>query len=1122
VTRRCRVSPFLVASFAATLLALPPVSAQAAPGDLVLRKAPPAPRGAGARAPRPVSGSFAGASSIAPAAGTVPAPATLADLARRRAQFPHEIFGRGFDPARSITSPLKRGRVDLFQSMRERAARKSAFGTESVPAAIASYPGEDTIRVALLRIDFLRDAGGAASSGDGRFELQARDSINRPLDPTPHDRAFFQSHGEALRRYYRDQMGGRVVLEFTVYPSDPDSAFHLTDMADYGPWKFSTEIYTAAVKLFKDCLVAADTTESIPWGRFDRIAIIHAGSDLQSDVSADSPEDIPTFTIGVADTDAVALGPTKADTVFSAVIAPETIRQDGYEGTINAVLAHEFGHLVFGWRDVYDVQSGLPTVGYWSLMDVGNLVGNAVTLPSGTAVYATGILPPGVDPWQKRLVYDDMPAAPEPPYGQDALLGDIEENFTVFKVPISGDEYLLLENRLDDVNENGQLEITRDPVTGVILGPSAADTLEWDFLVPGPGMLAWHVDESVADFFGPRADPNYGLNVNRARFGLQIIEADGLDDLGDFNSPYALGTTTDPWSSAVGGRLNDTTVPKLLTNSETDPHLDIEFKSLAGPAMTVRVTRQWDLPGWPAHVVQPPSGISPVISPLGSDSQVRIAWAGGDSAVHVRNADGTPIVPGAGDDIVLKAGRPLRPIAVVSRDAVYGGPFLAVAEEAPATLVGGETGMLHLVRFTSDGHVASVEDVPQPSPVTAGPATQPFSLVPPPPATGLPVPVFTGLASGQVICNVFGGLPGAETVTPVPLRTLTGRVTGLAAHGDAYFAASDGGELAVAGDSRPGIAPVGHALQPLVLGITLGGAAQLRVALVDRTAGSLRMFQLVANQLSDLPLDQQHALGEPINAPALDDVDGDGLPEIVFTTESGKVGYWNDNGSLSPGWPPQVEKEGFVTRAGPLPLTVPGASSLVLASLGDGRLTALDSERKAPKGFPLGLSVGARGTGAIDNSRVLVDGPPVLFIAGGDSLLYGIALSNLGTQGSAAYSLWACEGGAPGRGYTQGQIFGLSGVVSASATPILQGSFKCYPNPARQAPVTFAFRLKEATRVTIKIYDPAAREVDQITRDASASDNAITWDPGARPSGLYLARVEAAGQVLTQPFAILR
>ncbi len=1129
MTRRALASWLLVASLATTVsFTIPPVAALAAPGDLILRKAPAVPGAAGAKAPRPVTGSFAGAGGVAGAAGFVPAPRGIAELARRRATFPHEIFGQGFDPARSIVSPARRGRVDLFQSMRERAARKSAFGADSAPLAIASAPGDDTIRVALIRVDFRNDSGGAASSGDGKFDLSARDSINRPLDPTPHDRAFFQSHGEALRRYYRDQMGGRVVLVFTVYPSQPDSAFHLSDMADYGPWKFSTEIYTAAVKLFKDCLVAADTTESIPWGTFDRIAILHAGSDLQSDVNADSPEDIPTFTIGVADTDAVALGPSKADTVFSAVLAPESIRQDGYEGTINAVLAHEFGHLVFGWRDVYDVQSGLPTVGYWSLMDVGNLVGNAVTFPSGTAVYATGILPPAVDPWQKRLVYDDIPTAPEPPYGTEASLGDIEENFTVFKVPISGDEYLLLENRLDDVNGNGQLQITRDPGTGVILGPSGADSLEYDFLVPGPGMLAWHVDESVADFFGPRADPGYGLNVNRARFGLQIEEADGLDDLGDFNSPFALGATTDPWSDTSGGRFNDTTFPRLLTNSETDPHLDIQFTSPPGPVMTVRVTRQWDLAGWPAHVVQPPAGISPVVSPLGPGLQVRIAWAGGDSAVHVRNADGSPIVPGASDDVVLRATAPLRQVAVVNRDPIYGGPFLAAAEDAPGALAGGETGKLHLVRFTSDGHVASIETVVQPAPVTAGPATQRAS-----PLLGvsnLPPTIFTGLANGAVVANAFAGIPGAESVTPTVVRTLSGRVTGLAVSGDNYFAASDHGEVAFNLGLVTGAAPDGHDLQPLYFltdvppgTVCIPEACYVNhVVVVDRTAGSVSQLEPVGSGYVVTPLSQNKPLGEPINAPALDDIDGDGLPEILFTTRSGKVGYWNDNGSLSPGWPPQAEKEGFVTRAGPLPLTRSGASSLILASLGNGKLTALDADRRVPGGFPLGLSVGARGTGAIDNDATAADGPAVLFIAGGDSLLYGISLVALVSQGRPASSAWSHEGGAPGRGYWVDRVFGLGAGVTASATPILQGSLKCYPNPARQSPVTFAFRLREAGRVTIRIYDPAAHEVDAITRDVEASDNAITWDPASRPSGLYLARIEAAGQVLTQPFAVIR
>ncbi|MEP7027830.1 MAG: T9SS type A sorting domain-containing protein, partial [Candidatus Eisenbacteria bacterium] len=751
----------------------------------------------------------------------------------------------------------------------------------------------------------------------------------------------------------------------------------------------------------------------------------------------------------------------------------------------------------------------------------------AVTFPSGTAVYATGILPPAVDPWQKRLVYDDMPSAPEPPYGVEASLPDIEENFTVFKVPISGDEYLLLENRLDDINGNGQLQITRDPATGVILGPAGADTLEYDFLVPGPGVLAWHVDESVADFFGPRADPGYGLNVNRSRFGLQIEEADGLDDLGDFNSPYALGATTDPWSDSSGGRFNDTTFPRLLTNSETDPHLDIEFTSPPGPVMTVRVTRQWDLAGWPAHVVQPPAGISPVISPLGAGPQVRIAWAGGDSAVHVRNVDGTPTVPGASDDIVLRASAPLRQVSVVTRDPVYGGPFLAVAEDAPDPIQGGATGMLHLIRFTADGHVASIQDVVQPAPVTAGPATQP-----PVPAnsSGLPAPVFTGLSNGKVICNVFTGTPGAETVTPVLVRTIAGRVTGLAVSGEAFYAGSDAGEVGYPGGVVSGVAPAGHALQPLLYTVReLACAAPCTtfenvayVAVVDKTAGEFRRYLTTGFVMTPDPLDQLRPLGEPINAPALDDIDADGRPEILFTTVSGKVGYWNDNGSLSPGWPPRVEREGFATKAGPLPLTRPGASSLVLASLGNGRLTALDAERKAPKGFPLGLSVGARGTGALDTGLIYADGPPVLIIAGGDGLLYGIALLNLGTQGQAAVSTWGHEGGTPGRGYASDRLFGTDVSVTASATPILPGTFKCYPNPARQAPVTFAFRLREAARVTIKIYDPAARLVDEMARDASASDNAISWDPGARPSGLYVARVEAAGQVVTQPFAVLR
>ncbi|MGH7725227.1 MAG: hypothetical protein ACREOU_07325 [Candidatus Eiseniibacteriota bacterium] len=1054
-----------------------------------------------------------------------------AAASKRRAEFPHHLIAPGFEPDRSIVSPLRRARTDVFERMRANHAararmRATATGSaghdlSSVPDVIATVPGQDTVRIALLRIDFLNDRDGSRSSGNGRFELDPPDTMNRPYDPTPHDRRFFEAHGEALRRYYRDQTAGRTVFEFTVYPTANDSAFHLTDMADHGPWAFSPDIYNTAVRLFRDCLVAADTTESIPWGTFDRVCIIHAGSDLQSDVNQDSPLDIPTFTIGVADSDAVALGPTKQDTVFAAVVAPETIRQDGYEGVINAVLAHEFGHLVYGYRDVYDVVSGFPTVGYWDLMDVGNLVGNAMPLGNGGVIYLIGLLPPSIDPWQKRLVYEDVPAARFPSYGLEDSLRNSAQGSEVLRVPLSGEEYYLIENRLDDLNRNGSLTLRQDPTTGVILGPAGIDTLEYDYLLPGPGALVWHVDESVADFFGPRADPGFGLNTNPARFGLQIEEADGLDDLGDFNSPYALGTFTDPWSSETGGQFNYNTIPKLRTNSRTDPHLEIEFTSPPGRSMALRVTRLWDLAGWPVRVVQPPEGISPVVSPLGTDVEPRIAWTGGDSTVHVRKRDGTSLTGGP-SDAVFRSGRALGPVAVVHAIPGPAGPRLAVADVAPA----GESGGRLTIVTIGVGGVPTVQHVDFPVPITAGPAC---AL---PPAPGVPVDalVYVGLANGEVVSVAVDATVGAPRV----VGTVTGRVNGLAVEGRDAYATSDQGKLWGASIGEVDAFPAGHLLQPILFSavpapvegcMPIEGGGLPYVGVVDRTAGAFGTFgpppeDGCASGSSTFQLNQSRPLGEPVNAPALDDVDGDGLPEVVFTTASGKVGYWNTNGSLSPGWPPEVEREGFASGAGPITLRIPSVDStpLLLASLGNGVLSGLKPDRKNAPGFPLGLSVSARGTPAVDTSPGDVDGPPLLFVAGGDTLLYGFSLLIPASGGSS--SGWSSEGGGPGRAYSSSRVYSFtSGGVTS---PVIPGSLVCFPNPARQKPVTFAFRLSEPARVSVRIFDSAAHEVDSFERDGSSSDNALVWDPSGRKSGLYVARIEVAGQVFTQPFAIIR
>src|SRR5205823_4859907 len=113
-----------------------------------------------------------------------------------------------------------------------------------------------------------------------------------------------------LSRYYDVQSYGRVRVEVDVWPAESDSAYHLSDMADFGPWRFGSSIFRAAVTMMRTCFFAADSQSiargvRIPWAKYDRFDIIHAGSDLQSDIRADSKEDIPSFTMFVDDTDRV-------------------------------------------------------------------------------------------------------------------------------------------------------------------------------------------------------------------------------------------------------------------------------------------------------------------------------------------------------------------------------------------------------------------------------------------------------------------------------------------------------------------------------------------------------------------------------------------------------------------------------------------------------------------------------------------------------------------------------------------------------------------------------------------------------------------------------------------------
>jgi len=429
----------------------------------------------------------------------------------------------------------------------QRSHRASLESITSVDTAGAPFSFPDTIHVAFIRIDFARDRGGDASTGDGHFDLSRPGPSALPIDRPPHNRTFYLDHLEALRRYYDAQSYGRVVVVGDVWPRTPNGAYSCTDMADFGPWKFSTSIYGAAVHMFRACLFAADTQSTqmgdrIPWDQYDRFDIIHAGSDLQSDVRRDSKEDIPSFTLGVSDSQAVIFRDSTAfnrrHPIDRASFIPEHINQDGYYGTINGVLAHENGHNFFGFVDLYNVEDGFPVVGLWSLMDSGNLAGSLVVLPDGSDIFATGLLPPSVDPWQRGFATDSL-GFPEVSYGDTLALRSGERHPDMSRVSLSSDEYLLLENRW--LAPSDSVSLDQADSSRVILGPKKPDRFEYDALLPlrvldngtalpGAGVLVWHIDESVIptnEFVFPcdtaRANADCGFNTDPRRLAISVV-----------------------------------------------------------------------------------------------------------------------------------------------------------------------------------------------------------------------------------------------------------------------------------------------------------------------------------------------------------------------------------------------------------------------------------------------------------------------------------------------------------------------------------------------------------------------------------------------------------------------
>ncbi len=489
-----------------------------------------------------------------------------------------------------------------------RAKRRRAEIAAKGLAAVAP----DTLDVLVVLIDFETDRSGALTSvtEDGGFLCRPDSTLI--FDPPPHDENFFRSHIEGLGRYWSSMSRGRLVVNARVYPpADPQSdrypcnAISLSDIADYGPGEGGFWTIDRLVKLVQDMITATDQASlddpQVNLADFDfdnpnaYVIFAHAGGDLQSNLvwqpgqEGYSPNDIPTFFVQLGDDDAVQLESVDSKTgtqglMTECSVIPESTTQDGLLGSIAAAFYHEFGHAL-GLPDLYSTLTGLPTVGWWELMDSGTNLPAVVQLEvGGEPIQVTGLLPPGIGLWSKWFLGWVDPirvGAQETSLSLPASYLQSRDDKGLL-LDTGSDEFFLVENRwVPPFVPTGPLggpawALIRDPSTGVVLylGRNTDDvrpenTHLYDFFLPWMGgAMVWRVRE---DLLEARIATNEVQGVT-GDFALEIIESDGIQDIGhfDFRTIGFVGSDTDCFRA-----------PGTYKDKLRDPPLIVEVDSTA-------------------------------------------------------------------------------------------------------------------------------------------------------------------------------------------------------------------------------------------------------------------------------------------------------------------------------------------------------------------------------------------------------------------------------------------------------------------------------------------------------------------------------------------------------------
>lgn len=404
----------------------------------------------------------------------------------------------------------------------------------------------------------------------GQFSDVKFDLSGEQADGIVHDKAYFERIMLHLKTYWNDASKNQYRFNYTVL----DEVITLDKPMSY--YGYDAESKMRAAEFSNDVITLAD--EFVDYSAYDAVMLFHAGAGQEADIENQNTDAMwSTFlsladlreTIGEENEDYQGIA-TNEGFVTEIALCPETQIQPYHDSEKHAklgilgVVVHQFGH-----------QLGLPTLfDNYSANGRSSGTGNFNIMGTGTW-NANGSVPPLPCAWSRIYLGWEEPVVISRST-QNLKISYIEmmgsEFPAIYKIPISNDEYFLIENlqqnpdstsiagnnsvfNFDLLPEGVQdyYEAPFDNVPRFNFMENSYLGCEWNFFTPGyggpdidaygnpvfegSGLLIWHVDERVIEeFFTEDLEINF-INNNASHKGIDLEEADAVQHL-DSSRPH--------------------------------------------------------------------------------------------------------------------------------------------------------------------------------------------------------------------------------------------------------------------------------------------------------------------------------------------------------------------------------------------------------------------------------------------------------------------------------------------------------------------------------------------------------------------------------------------------------